>query len=894
MSDSFQDVYAKYLQHADYGYPLRMPEPMSTLPQNYQDSGLEIGDVGIVDNRGQFDVLFNICKRSDNLLHDTHGVPKNFQPVQHGDVKSSDNAICAGPIHSHGIKRVLKPNKPRPVDYEFDSSTRAGAILILPHGAVSAELLSPERFRKLAAENALDWYEFARQRYGIQQLDRSLYLITGFYKARSWSLGSFSNPSDDTGKILARKDDNNPDVYILEFNFSADCRHSRGSEKSGSINQTVFITGFKITVSSWLPDPVVLRVTESQTTWTMLVCLFKTFLNRLCSFSGVYERLATISVEHSPQLSQPFHPSDIINRFLLKKNPNARVAITHDNQWMEMMKEGLTHEELLQDDRLETFLSRCYTISVESERENTAVFLQGIADGTTGSISSVVDPRDLSPELEVSDSPVSELDVSSPPTSELEFSLPTTPEPEVSSPPNSELEYSRPLTPSLDCPCIVITRIRAQNIPSGLKRIPVGFYVLVQFDGYQRRTQNKPMRLNDSGIEWEDEIPLPSRAFGKFRFTIYASFELEPMLGSGEALYTSESPAEEFVGGTYLITFSPAELVTRVPNPSLLITLGRWYSNHLAIASSGNDSDLSSEESSALVRETNLGQEALLRYHNEYRRDDLQNAVQHFECAWQSCPLTHRCCAAVLVNFAKAKSISYHTDPTSANLEEVIRLYRQAHNRRPPGHSDRPATLLQLAQTLLFHYEKQGYDESVADEIRELMTEFQCFSRDSHERRAADLLLETLERYRAVNSGDLAELDGLVQKLEDSARVPPDGYFDISQRLINLSTALWRRYEKRGVLDDLNRSLDINKQALQVLPARDPGRLPCLRTLGAALWRLFELRRDLSYLRELIALDEEALQLILEGHPEHPYWATNYKGHHAEMLEYFGNVAFAA
>ncbi|KAF9219022.1 hypothetical protein BS17DRAFT_663941, partial [Gyrodon lividus] len=74
-------VYAKHLQHADYGYPLRMPEPMSTLPQNYQDSGLQIGDVGIVDSKGQFDVLFNICKRSDNALHDPRGVPENFQPV---------------------------------------------------------------------------------------------------------------------------------------------------------------------------------------------------------------------------------------------------------------------------------------------------------------------------------------------------------------------------------------------------------------------------------------------------------------------------------------------------------------------------------------------------------------------------------------------------------------------------------------------------------------------------------------------------------------------------------------------------------------------------------------------------------------------------------------------
>ncbi|KIJ65879.1 hypothetical protein HYDPIDRAFT_109946, partial [Hydnomerulius pinastri MD-312] len=733
------------------------------------------------------------------------------------------------------------PNKPRPADYEFDSSTPAGAILILPHGAMSVELLSPEQFREVAAKNALDWYEFAKKRYGVQHLDRSLYIITGFYKARSWSLGSFNNPTDATGKILARRDDNNPNIYLLEFTFPADRRHSCGSDDSGSINQTVFITGFKITVSGWLPDPIVLRVTESETTWFILVRLFKACLNRLRGFSAGYKQHAAISVEHSPQLSQPFHPSDIINRFLLSKNPNARVAITHDNQWMDMMKEGLTHEDLLQEDRLGTFLIRYYTISVDSERENTAVFLQGKADGTMDSVSPIVDP---SPELD------------------------------VSSPPTSELEFSPPPTPSPDDPWVVITRIRAQNIPSGLKRIPVGFYVLVQFDGAQRRTQNKSVRLNDSGIAWEDEILLPSKVFDKVRFTVYASFELEPMLGNGEALYTSESRVEELVGGTYLITFSQGELGTAAPDPSLLITLGRWYSNHPAVAPSGDDSNLDSEESSVLVRETDLGQEALLRYHNEYQREDLENAVQHFECAWRNCPLTHPCRAVVLVNLAKAKFISYQIDPSSANLDEPILLYRQALDLRRPGRPDRPATLLQLAQTLLFRYDKQGCNESVADEINELMTEPQDFSEDSHERRAADLVLETLKRCRVVNSGRLAELDELVWKLQRSAMVPPDGYFDRPQRLINLSTTLWRRYEKHGELSDLEYSLEINKQALQLLPGRHPDRVSRLRTLGAALWRLFEIRGDLSDLEKSIAMAEEALQLIPEGHPERPYWVT--------------------
>ena len=125
----------------------------------------------------------------------------------------------------------------------------------------------------MATKNALDWYKFAKKRYDDEQLARSLYLITGFYKARSWSLCSFNNPTGGTRKLLARKDDN----YLLECEFFVNPRHGN----SKSVNQTVFITGFRITVGGLLPDPVVLGVTESETAWSTLVRLLKACLSRL-------------------------------------------------------------------------------------------------------------------------------------------------------------------------------------------------------------------------------------------------------------------------------------------------------------------------------------------------------------------------------------------------------------------------------------------------------------------------------------------------------------------------------------------------------------------------------------------------------------------------------------
>ena len=58
----------------------------------------------------------------------------------------------------------------------------------------------------------------------------------------------------------------------------------------------------------------------------------------------------------------------------------------------------------------------------------------------------------------------------------------------------------------------------------------------------------------------------------------------------------SESPSvahqAEILGADIVITYTPGKLGTAVPHPSLLITLGRWYSNPLAVAQSGDDSNV--------------------------------------------------------------------------------------------------------------------------------------------------------------------------------------------------------------------------------------------------------------------------------------------------------------
>ncbi|KAK0430096.1 hypothetical protein EV421DRAFT_1691602, partial [Armillaria borealis] len=56
------------------------PEPDSSRSTAYTEQGLHPGDVGILNNTGGFDHLFNIFRGADDPVKSGH-VPPNFQPL---------------------------------------------------------------------------------------------------------------------------------------------------------------------------------------------------------------------------------------------------------------------------------------------------------------------------------------------------------------------------------------------------------------------------------------------------------------------------------------------------------------------------------------------------------------------------------------------------------------------------------------------------------------------------------------------------------------------------------------------------------------------------------------------------------------------------------------------
>ena len=50
--------------------------------------------------------------------------------------------------------------------------------------------------------------------------------------------------------------------------------------------------------------------------------------------------------------------------------------------------------------------------------------------------------------------------------------------------------------------------IRVADVALGLRRVPSGFYSVVNHSGLEWRTENKPSSVNDDVVEWDGPIPM--------------------------------------------------------------------------------------------------------------------------------------------------------------------------------------------------------------------------------------------------------------------------------------------------------------------------------------------------------------------------------------------------
>lgn len=116
------------------------------------------------------------------------------------------------------------------------------AILFLPDGACREDLVNIDKARAHTRLHASEWYKVANSRRGRMAVDGSLLFVTGCDKAKSWRLGSISDPSNT---LLSGKAG---DVsYSLQLeNFDSARMRSGPTPSSDTENQCIFLRGLAV------------------------------------------------------------------------------------------------------------------------------------------------------------------------------------------------------------------------------------------------------------------------------------------------------------------------------------------------------------------------------------------------------------------------------------------------------------------------------------------------------------------------------------------------------------------------------------------------------------------------------------------------------------------------
>ncbi|KIM36152.1 hypothetical protein M413DRAFT_78610 [Hebeloma cylindrosporum] len=172
--------------------------------------GYSIGDVILFDSRGFVDFLFNICVPADSPLNGlpVH-IPDGFSPL----VPPLDPANVRedAPFKGHTVMGGKSVRKFQIQGYSpgttFDAVAEEMAILTIPDGMKSLDVIDVSCFRKYIAENAIGWYKFVNEVCGRRATNGDLRMVVGLDQCSSWSRVTTSSvivaiPSD--GKATAR------------------------------------------------------------------------------------------------------------------------------------------------------------------------------------------------------------------------------------------------------------------------------------------------------------------------------------------------------------------------------------------------------------------------------------------------------------------------------------------------------------------------------------------------------------------------------------------------------------------------------------------------------------------------------------------------------------------
>ncbi|KZV69399.1 TPR-like protein [Peniophora sp. CONT] len=183
----------------------------------------------------------------------------------------------------------------------------------------------------------------------------------------------------------------------------------------------------------------------------------------------------------------------------------------------------------------------------------------------------------------------------------------------------------------------------------------------------------------------------------------------------------------------------------------------------------------------------------------------------------------------------------------------------------------------------------QELDES-STEIEDLRRKLALMPED-HPDLVEDLRsLGTALRKRFERFGDIDDIEEAVTAERRAVDLTPEGHPDLPGFLSNLGASLMCRFERLGKVKDLDAAITALHRAVDLTPEEHPGLPGFLSNLGLSLMRRFERLGEVKGIDAAVMALQRAVGLWPEGHPSIPLTLLNLGGSLTRRFERLDEV----
>ncbi|KAI3571794.1 CHAT domain-containing protein [Fusarium oxysporum f. sp. albedinis] len=247
---------------------------------------------------------------------------------------------------------------------------------------------------------------------------------------------------------------------------------------------------------------------------------------------------------------------------------------------------------------------------------------------------------------------------------------------------------------------------------------------------------------------------------------------------------------------------------------------------------------------------------------------DLEEAIRLTREAIDATPLDHPDRAWRLNNLGLRLNDRYSRIGTMADLEEAIRVGREAIKATPLDHPDRAVWLNNLGIHISDRFSRTGAMADLEEAIRLTRKAIDAIPLDHPDRagRLNNLGLRLGDRYSRI--GATADLEEAIRVTREAIDSTPLDRPDRAMFLNNLGAWLRNRYSRTRAMADLEEAIRVTREAVDAIPRDYPNRAAFLSNLGLRLGETYSRTGAMADLEEAIHLIREAIDATPLDHPD--------------------------